>query len=128
MEVDTSIGKVGLIHADVPVGYGWKDVPDILDLDLDDQLRKKLFSSRDRHKNQDHTQVSGIERVFVGHNVVRKVQRLGNIVNLDTGAYQGRGHRWPGEGGLSIVRMDVGWSDLEAAIHSSKSGKGLLLR
>lgn len=127
MEIDTSIGKVGLIHADVPVGYNWDDVPALLDLEPDDQLRKNLFSSRDRHKAQDHTPVSGVERVFVGHNVVRKVQQLGNIVNLDTGAYHGRGHRWPGEGGLSIVRVDVGWSDLKAAIDSSKNGKGLLL-
>ncbi|KPC17496.1 Metallophosphoesterase [Pseudomonas amygdali pv. lachrymans] len=59
--------------------------------------------------------------------MVRKVQQLGNIVNLDTGAYHGRGHRWPGEGGLSIVRVDVGWSDLKTAIDSSKNGKGLLL-
>ena len=127
MEIETSIGNVGLIHADVPVGYKWQDLPGILSMDLDDPLRKKLFSSRDRHNSQDATPVDGVERVFVGHNVVRKVQRLGNIVNLDTGAYRGRGHRWPGEGALSIVRVDATWADLQTAINESKPGKGLLL-
>lgn len=126
MQIDTSIGQVGMIHADVPVGYAWQDLPELLSLEHDDPLRKKLFSSRDRHNDQDQTPVAGIERVYVGHNVVRKVQRLGNIVNLDTGAYKGRGQRWPGEGGLSIVRIDIGWEELQSAIEKSKPGKGLV--
>ena len=127
IQVDTAIGKVGLIHADVPVGYSWDDLPALLALDGEDPLRKKLFSSRDRHTSQDQTPVAGIDRVFVGHNVVRKVQQLGNIINLDTGAYKGRGHRWPGDGGLSIVRIDVSWDELKSGIEHSKAGKGLLL-
>ena len=126
-EVETALGTVGIIHADVPVGYAWQDVPSLLSLGADDPTRKKLFSSRERNETGDQTPVPGIERIFVGHNVVKKVQVLGNIVNLDTGAYKGRGHRWPGDGGLSIVKMDIPWETLHQAIAQSKPGKGLLL-
>lgn len=125
-EIETTIGKIGTIHADVPVGCGWGDLPEILQRGIDDELRKKLFSSRERNVSGDETLVAGIERVYVGHCVVPKVRVLGNIVNLDTGAYQGRGKRWPGDGALSIVRLDTPMDVLRQAIAFSKPYKGLI--
>ena len=125
-EVQTSIGKVGLIHADVPSGMHWNDIEQLIN-DPDVQQQRRLLSNRERVLNKDPTSVPGIERVYVGHNIVPKPMILGNIVCMDTGAYQGRTAQWPGRGALSIIRLDVDQDVLQDKINRCKPKKGLLI-
>lgn len=125
-QVDTSLGKVGLIHADVPSGMHWDRIVDLIN-DPDVEQQRRLLSNRDRVTNKDCTPVPGLERVFVGHNVVKRPLVLGNTVCIDTGAYQGRTAKWPGKGALSIIRLDVPMPELQAQINNCKPNRGLLI-
>lgn len=86
IEVQTSRGLVGLVHADVPSGMSWQDFVSNLERGDEDSLQC-AFESRDRIKSRDESGVRGIGRVFVGHTVQWEgPRRLGNVFAIDTGA------------------------------------------
>lgn len=125
-QVETSLGKVGLIHADVPSGMHWDDIDQLIN-DPDVEQQRRLLSNRERVLNKDCTLVPGVERVFVGHNIVKKPIVLGNTICIDTGAYQGQSSKWPGKGALSIIRLDVPMPELIQHIERTKPQKGLIV-
>ena len=67
-----------MVHAEPPVD--WK----FLELYGADQ---KTFWGRTKFKTEDETWVKNIDRVVVGHTPLKQVKRLGNVVNIDTGAF-----------------------------------------
>lgn len=88
IEFPTSVGRVGVLHAEVPIGMGWKKfvryVQDAEGYVLDSATWQ---DSRER-KNLDQS-IPGIDRIFVGHRVQSPApRRLGNIFYIDTGAYR----------------------------------------
>jgi serine/threonine protein phosphatase 1 len=125
-ELQTRLGKVGIIHADVPKGLHWDHITTLINHPEEAQ-RKLLLSERTRMKKRDETPVPGVERVYVGHNVVKSPVILGNLVALDTGAYMGKTKRWGGKGSLSLVRADVSWEQLREALKAAKPRKGLVI-
>lgn len=125
-ELETTIGRVGLIHADVPSGMHWDSIVDLIN-DPDIQQQRRLLSNRERIKANDCTPVPGVARVYVGHNIVRRPKVLGNVVAIDTGAYKGRTPEWKGNGQLSVVRVDVSMEELQQHINKLKPGQGLLI-
>jgi serine/threonine protein phosphatase 1 len=125
-ELDTKIGRVGIVHADVPSGMHWDDIGSLIN-DPDFKQQRLLLSDRERLKRKDCTPVPGVERVYVGHNIVRRPRILGNIVMIDTGAYKGRTPEWKGNGQLSVVRVDVSMAELQQHIEQLKPGQGLLI-
>ena len=125
-ELETKIGRIGMIHADVPSGMHWDNIVDLIN-HPDFEQRRLLLSNRDRFKNNDSTPVPGIERVYVGHNIVRRPLVLGNTVLIDTGAYKGRTRKWRGKGQLSVVRVDVSMAELNKHIEKLRPGQGLLI-
>ncbi|WP_406822174.1 metallophosphoesterase [Pseudomonas sp. KnCO4] len=81
IEIDSSNGTVGVVHADVPKGISWGH--------LTQRLGRKRISgtalwSSKRVKTRDHSGVSGAWRVCVGHTTVDAPTRLGNVLALDT--------------------------------------------
>lgn len=125
-ELKTSLGKVGIIHADVPKGLHWDQITTLINHPEEAQ-RKLLLSDRSRIAAGDETPVPGIERVYVGHNVVKRPVILGNLVALDTGAYMGKTKRWGGKGSLSLVRADVSWEQLREELRTAEPRKGLVI-
>lgn len=125
-DMQTSIGRVGMIHADVPSGMHWDGIVDLIN-HPDVEQRRLLLSNRERVKKTDCTPVPGIERLYVGHNVVRRPMVLGNVVAIDTGAYKGRTRKWRGKGQLSVVRVDVTMDELNKHIQKLHPGQGLLI-
>jgi serine/threonine protein phosphatase 1 len=125
-ELETKIGRVGMIHADVPSGMHWDNIVDLIN-HPDFEQRRLLLSNRDRVKNKDCTPVPGVERVYVGHNIVRRPLVLGNLVAIDTGAYKGKTRKWRGKGQLSVVRVDVSMAELNKHIEKLHPGQGLLI-
>lgn len=95
MEVETSGGLVGLVHADVPLG-NWGDFRHLLEAQVAlpikaiHAMREWALWSRQRIESQDTTPVEGVAAVVVGHSVVERVAALGNVVFIDTGAVFGR--------------------------------------
>ncbi len=86
IEVKTSDGVVGFVHADVPSGMSWEAFKKKLE-EGDVQTQRAATWSRKRLKTQDASGVDGIGRVFFGHTVVEGgPQALNNCFFVDTGA------------------------------------------
>ncbi len=91
--------KIGVIHATVP-GGDWllvdsdaalSDLPPI-------HARTALWARRPLADMPPPATVSGIDRVYVGHNVVDGRQQIGNLHMIETGAWLGRG--------LTVLNID----------------------
>ncbi|AUA33471.1 serine/threonine protein phosphatase [Pseudomonas sp. SGAir0191] len=106
IEVETSRGVVGVVHADVPVGLAWNDFTQSLD---NPQIQDVALWGRERIKKHHRGGVPGAWRVCVGHTWIPHSLRLGNVLALDiTGG---------GDGPLAIysLREDVVYVDGKAS-------------
>lgn len=104
IEVATSLGDVGLVHAEVPIGMDWDTF--IADIEAGEAhtIQSALWS-RSRAYGGAKKGVQGIKRVYSGHTpMFYGVQNLGNCFLLDTGAVFGVLGTHPGK--LSIVAID----------------------
>lgn len=90
IEVETDIGTVGIVHAEVPMGYSWQQFKDELNKRDNNIIEHAIWSrSRIRHykeENDDIHIVNGIDRIFVGHTVLETPKQVGNIFYIDTGS------------------------------------------
>ncbi len=105
IEVDTTIGKVGIVHGDVPRGQLWGNFVAALERQDFYALEAALWG-RDRALGQVRRGVEGIARLYVGHTPQRAgVRVVGNVYCIDTGAVYG-----PRDGlahtGLTLMRVD----------------------
>ena len=92
IEVVTSAGLVGIVHADCPFP-SWDTLRGAL-TDKDTGFRNVEAVcqwSRTRITEERHNGVSNIRAVIVGHTPVRQPAVLGNVYHIDTGAWMG-GH------------------------------------
>jgi len=86
MEIDTSRGRVGLVHAEVPIGMDWHTFTAKLE-EGDTGCISSALTGRDRLQRQNASGVAGIDRLFVGHTIQWDgVRQLGNVYAIDTGA------------------------------------------
>ncbi|WP_288375389.1 metallophosphoesterase [uncultured Pseudomonas sp.] len=102
IEIESSNGIVGIVHADVPAGVTW---PKFL-AELDNQAFEDVaLWGRERVKKHFRDGVSEVWRVCTGHTWVPRPLRLGNVLALDiTGG---------GDGSLAIycVQDDMTYID-----------------
>lgn len=86
METMTERGLVGFVHAEVPVGFGWRGFFAAISND-DPQMVDSALYGRTRDRSHDASGVPGVGRVFCGHSIHwGGVRVLGNVVGIDTGA------------------------------------------
>lgn len=90
MEIETEVGLVGIIHADVP-SFDWKDVKKSL-MDKDSNANNTALWGRERISRKITKEILGITKVFVGHSPVKYSLMLGNVHYVDTGACFKDGH------------------------------------
>lgn len=87
LEIETTQGIVGIIHADVPTGMSWGTFTDALDQPL---IVSIALWGRDRLKKHHRAGVEGVWRVCSGHTWIPQPLRLGNYLALDcTGGGEG---------------------------------------
>ncbi|MEK6750282.1 MAG: metallophosphoesterase [Pseudomonadota bacterium] len=96
LEVDTALGSVGLVHANVPFSFSWQEL--VTRVAEDDLLRANILWSRQRFHRRYTNTVAGIDWVFCGHTPTEQITQLGNVFYVDTGACYG--------GGLTIFPLD----------------------
>ncbi len=88
-EVESDLGKVGIVHADVPVGLTWQEI--VHSVHYDEEVRDYLMWSRNRYKyiqlTGETVDVEGIDLVVIGHTPVSKPLHINNLYFIDTGAY-----------------------------------------
>ncbi len=104
VEIETANGTVGMTHAEVPLGWSWRQFCKALAKD-DRKARKSALWERKRSQRGDADGVSGIDRVLVGHTRVARPSALGNVVYLDTGLVYGREGFDPRQGRLTVVEL-----------------------
>ena len=88
MEVDCDTGKVGIVHADIPVGITWQKL--VHSIHFDEEIRDYLMWSRNRYKYIELTgeteRVEGVDLVVMGHTPIAKARKISNLYYIDTGA------------------------------------------
>lgn len=95
MEVETTDGLVGIVHADCPFP-SWQDftvslADKGLSSDMRDAITEAALWSRERITAMEHESVAGVRAVVVGHTPVERFTSLGNVLYIDTGAvFRGR--------------------------------------
>ena len=111
IEVETSAGIVGIVHAD-PIVDDWHRLPDFC---ARRRNRESLIWSRKRVDSGDNSRVVGIDCVCVGHTPVYKPTLLGNVWHLDTAG-------WSDDGYFSVMRLEdlVQQARIDSPIPSSK--------
>lgn len=85
--VDTSIGKVGVIHAEVP----FNDWTGCSIKSSNSYVENQMIWGRSKIGSGDTTRVENIDYVVVGHTPVKNRSILGNVCYIDTGAVYGNG-------------------------------------
>lgn len=83
IELDHQLGKVGIVHAEVP-DSNWETALDMIN-DNNDYDINKLLWSRSRFMKRDTSMIEGVDRVYVGHTPLNEYIILGNIYYIDTG-------------------------------------------
>lgn len=95
IEVETSRGLVGIVHADVPSGMDWQTFTAKIEagdeyatrMALGMDLSDSFHESRQRVQTRRADGVPGVGRVFVGHTVLFDgMQKLGNLYAIDSGS------------------------------------------
>lgn len=125
IEIETGAGKIGIVHAEVPLGMDWetfkkqlaksvKRGDDPFDLQ---SVRSQTILGRARingEKTPDKNKVQGLKKLFVGHTPQRDgCTNLGNIFYIDTAAAS--------DNFLTLVNIQTKRSNLIGA----KTPKGL---
>jgi serine/threonine protein phosphatase 1 len=88
IEVETSNGLVGILHADCPV-YDWERLPEALRFR---RARERIIWSRDRLESEDRSIIANVHAVIVGHTPLTEVLALGNVIHIDTAGWAQQGH------------------------------------
>ncbi len=87
-EIASNIGKIGIVHADVPVGLSWQKI--VHSIHTDEEIRDYLMWSRNRIKYIQLTgetiPVDGIDLVIMGHTPLKEPLHVCNLYYIDTGA------------------------------------------
>jgi serine/threonine protein phosphatase 1 len=88
MEIETTHGRVGIVHADIPETLSWQTFIDALESG-DVAAREIALWSRRRADGLVTSSVEGIDRVVCGHTITddRKIHRYANVWFIDTGAF-----------------------------------------
>jgi serine/threonine protein phosphatase 1 len=95
IEVETSRGLVGIVHADVPPGMDWQTFTTKIEagdeyatrMALGMDLSDTFHESRQRVQTRRTDGVPGVGRVFVGHTVLFEgMQKFGNLYAIDSGS------------------------------------------
>lgn len=86
MEVATSRGTVGILHAEVPRGMDWDTFKHNIQIQDQHTIASCLWG-RSRDKYQDDSGVAGVGRIFSGHTIQEgSINKLGNVYFIDTGS------------------------------------------
>lgn len=86
IEVQTSRGSVGVIHAEVPIGMNWQSFKESIENE-DPKTTAYCLWGRTRISEMNDSGVEGVGRIFSGHTVqLGAVTKLGNVYFIDTGS------------------------------------------
>jgi serine/threonine protein phosphatase 1 len=108
IEVETTQGLIGIVHADCPFA-SWEQLREELTSPESSQrlmqVQHRCMWSRSRLDQWEMQGVEGLRAMIVGHTPIRKPVRLGNVIHIDTAGWK------PDVGYFTLLNLDT----LEAA-------------
>ena len=102
IEVETTHGLVGIVHADLPAQLNWTSFTDRLTEDDPDAIAVALWSRQRARLHKIAGKVPDVSAIYCGHTVVNEPLAAGNVHFIDTGAC------YPEVGALTIVDIARG--------------------
>ncbi|TBN49196.1 metallophosphoesterase [Pseudomonas sp. BGI-2] len=109
IEVETTQGLIGIVHADCPFA-SWERLREELESPESSQcliqVQHRCMWSRSRLDQWEMHGVEGLRAMIVGHTPIRKPVRLGNVIHIDTAGWK------PEVGYFTLLNLDT----LEAAV------------
>lgn len=97
IEIQSSRGTVGFLHADVPAGMDWPTFLARIEAG-DSKVIETALWGRSRVEHDDPSGVPGVGRLFVGHTPQHDgIKRCGNVYYIDTAAVFGAMGHAPGK-------------------------------
>ncbi|MEB0039834.1 MULTISPECIES: metallophosphoesterase [unclassified Pseudomonas] len=92
IEVETSAGLVGIVHADCP-SPTWQRLRETLSGQFSGQQQVEQYCqwSRERLQDRNSDGIPDIRALLVGHSPLRKAEWLGNVLYIDTGGWRSDG-------------------------------------
>lgn len=122
IEIETNIGNVGFIHAEVPKHQTWQEFKNKVSENDKDTITTALTSRKKIIDSANHD-VEGITRIFCGHSTPDNalVEKLGNCYYIDTGAVYGYLGRKENQYSLTLTEIDLD----EDHILNNKSAENL---
>lgn len=93
LEVETSNGLVGLVHADCPFD-DWQDMHQVpwANLDPTSAVADCCLWSWERYQRKYLGSIKNIRAVVQGHMTIESMEVLGNVYYIDTGGWRPGGH------------------------------------
>ena len=85
LEIATTKGRVGVVHADAPHSNSWTDFLSRLD-SCDERVIEHALWSRERVTTGSPGRVAGVDLVFCGHTPTTRIVEAENVRFIDTGA------------------------------------------
>jgi serine/threonine protein phosphatase 1 len=89
IEIETSDGLIGVIHAECPVA-DWNDLEAAFTGENAESFKQMAIWNRSRVTSGNDAPVENIDLVIVGHTPMQHPLQLGNVIYIDTGAVFGR--------------------------------------
>jgi len=87
MEVETSAGRIGIVHADIPREHSWEGFMDLLESGHEGASFFAMWSRNRIASVENAEPVEGqVERIYCGHTPTRDVIQVHNVYYIDTGA------------------------------------------
>lgn len=106
MEIETVNGLMGISHAEPEIGADWSAIKLALENGHRNAIQRHLWSReriktyRSIHQSSPAWAVPGVDRLFMGHNIVGTPTLIENLHYIDTGAFSP-------VGALSLVEISV---------------------
>ena len=91
MEVETSGGLVGLVHADCPFD-DWRDMQEMRSISPTGSVGSSCLWSMERYRRNYAGQVKNVRALVHGHVVVRAPRVLGNVHFIETAGWKPGGY------------------------------------
>lgn len=88
MEIESTNGLIGIIHAEVPYG-DWGKFKEATKAELEWNVQATAQWARTKYDFQDDEVVKGLYKCFVGHTPTKsgEVEQLGNVLYSDLGSF-----------------------------------------
>lgn len=107
------VGNIAIIHADIPYKCKtWDDIVDMVERETFEYYNNETFLwSRQTVKKMLERNIEGIDKIYLGHTIIKNPIELGNMIFIDTGSFlydKDLYSEQDNKPGITVVEMKTG--------------------